>query len=80
MVNNKKQDDHKYGAMRYIANTLGIQLEDTNVSDTIDQPMSELRKNKHGERQHSNVDARMNCVIIRICRKNLLQNQLFSGL
>jgi hypothetical protein len=44
VVNNKKQDDHKYGAMRYMANTLGIQLEDTNVSDTIDQPMSIIEK------------------------------------
>ena len=40
--NNKR--DHIYGATRYIANSLGLLINDTNVSSSIDTPMTTVEK------------------------------------
>ncbi len=40
----KKRDDHLYGATRYLANSLGIYICDTNMSDLVDQPMTPVGK------------------------------------
>jgi hypothetical protein len=40
----KKRDDHIFGPTRYLANTLGIIINEDNASDLIDQPMSIIEK------------------------------------
>jgi hypothetical protein len=40
----RKRDDHIYGAMRYLANSLGISICNVNSSDLIDQPMTSVEK------------------------------------
>jgi hypothetical protein len=45
-VQNVKRDDHIYGAIRYLANTLGILITDINTSERVDQPMTEGGKRK----------------------------------
>jgi hypothetical protein len=40
----KKRDDHLYGATRYLANSLGIYICNTNASNLIDQPMTPVKK------------------------------------
>jgi hypothetical protein len=40
----KKRDYHIFGATRYLANTLGIMINEDNASDLIDQPLSIIEK------------------------------------
>jgi len=42
---NNKRDDHIYGATRYVANSLGILLNDANANSSIDSPMTTVEKN-----------------------------------
>jgi len=44
IYNTAKRDDHIYGATRYIANSLGIQLSATNMSELVDQQMTNVEK------------------------------------
>jgi hypothetical protein len=41
---NTKRDDHIFGAARYLANTLGISLLESQSRNTIDQPMTNIEK------------------------------------
>jgi len=41
---NTKRDDHIFGAARYLANTLGIYLLESQSRDIIDQPMTSIEK------------------------------------
>jgi hypothetical protein len=41
---NKRRDDHIFGAARYIANTLGIEILNNQVGNLINQPLSGLQK------------------------------------
>jgi len=43
LQNNCSRDDHMYGAIRYLANTLGIKLENTDASEPIDPPLSDVQ-------------------------------------
>jgi len=43
---NNKRDDHIYGATRYVANSLGILLNDANANSSIDSPMMTVEKNQ----------------------------------
>lgn len=45
-MNNHKSDDHIYGAARYLANSFGISLLDTDSIESIDPPLLPLRKNE----------------------------------
>ena len=57
-VQNVKRDDHIYGAIRYLANTLGILITDINTSEHVDQPMTEGEKDKNGEWQPFDANVR----------------------
>jgi len=41
---NNKRDDHIYGATRYVANSLGILLNDANANSSINSPMMTVEK------------------------------------
>jgi hypothetical protein len=41
---NTKHDDHIFGAARYLVNTLGISLIESQSRDIIDQPMTSIEK------------------------------------
>jgi hypothetical protein len=41
---NTERDDHIYGATRYIANSLGLLINDTNASSSIDTPMTAVEE------------------------------------
>jgi hypothetical protein len=38
-LSNSKRDDHIFGATRYLANILGVQIQNNDTRDNIDQPM-----------------------------------------
>jgi len=40
------EDNHIYGATRYVANSLGILLNDANANSSIDSPMTTVEKNQ----------------------------------
>ncbi len=44
--NSRPRDDHMFGALQYIANTLGLKLETSSYSDNIDQPPSEAEQKR----------------------------------
>jgi hypothetical protein len=44
IYNTDKRDDRIFGATRYIANSLGIQLCATNMSELVDQQMTNVEK------------------------------------
>jgi hypothetical protein len=48
--NSKTSDDYIFGAARYIANTLGILIQNTPSSNLIDPPMTIQRNDKPGEK------------------------------
>jgi hypothetical protein len=44
-LNNYRRDDHIFGAVCYIANTLGFKLENSTASESIDPQLTELEIN-----------------------------------
>ena len=45
-MNTPRRDDHIYGAARYVANSLGITLLDTDMNDSIDPPLPPSKINE----------------------------------